>query len=236
MKKNYKRIVLSILALIAAGVSPNLFVISQAGYAKLSDLAITFLIPSIILLAVIIAVAFLAGEKPTGKQILTGLAGGAIATIGLEVVREIGFHMGGMPGDMPKLLGVLLLDRFALGPSTWSNIAGWSYHFWNGASFGIIYSLLAGRGNKWYGISFGLLMAIGFMASPVVVALGVGKFGVDYGPGFAITVTLAHIAFGIILGWYVASKNKNCSDIVSIIKSLFLKGGVNCEKSEKIDF
>ena len=105
MKKNYKRIVLSILALIAAGVSPNLFVISQAGYAKLSDLAITFLIPSIILLAVIIAVAFLAGEKPTGKQILSGLAGGAIATIGLEVVREIGFHMGGMPGDMPKLPG-----------------------------------------------------------------------------------------------------------------------------------
>ncbi len=232
MKKNYKRIVLSILALIAAGISPNLFVISQAGYAKLSELAVTFLIPSIILLAVIIAVAFLIDAKDTGKQILTGLIGGAIATIGLEIVREIGFHMGGMPGDMPKLLGVLLLDRFALGPDTWSNIAGWSYHFWNGASFGIIYSLLVGKGNKFYGIGFGILMAIGFMASPVVVALGVGRFGVDYGPGFAITVILAHIAFGSILGWYVYHKNKSCSYIFSSIKSLFQGNGKNCELPE----
>jgi len=232
MKKNYKRIVLSILALFAAGISPNLFVISQAGYAKLSDLAVTFLIPSIIILAVIIAVSFLVGAKETGKQILTGLAGGAIATIGLEIVREIGFHMGGMPGDMPKLLGVLLLDRFALGPDTLSNIAGWSYHFWNGASFGIIYSLLAGKGKILHGVVFGLLMAVGFMMSPVVVALGVGRFGIDYGPGFAATVILAHIAFGSILGWYVYPKNKSCTDFLSTVKKIFRKDGYGCDIKE----
>jgi len=32
-------------------------------------------------------------------------------------------------------MGVLLLDRFALGPSALSDIAGFSYHFWNGAAF-----------------------------------------------------------------------------------------------------
>jgi len=232
MNNKIIRIVLSLIALIAAGIAPNLFVVAQAGYAKLSDLTVAFLFPSIILLALIIAVGFLVGEKDTSKQIITGIFGGAIATIGLEIVREIGFHMGGMPGDLPKLMGVLLLDRFALGPDTWSNIAGWSYHFWNGASFGIIYSLLAGKGKILYGLVFGMLMALGFMMSPVVVALGVGKFGVDFGIGFAITVMLAHFAFGLILGLYVYRKNKSCSDIISTIKNLIQKNDNNCDISK----
>jgi len=232
MNNKIIRIVLSLIALIAAGIAPNLFVVAQAGYAKLSDLTVAFLFPSIILLALIIAVGFLVGEKDTSKQIITGIFGGAIATIGLEIVREIGFHMGGMPGDLPKLMGVLLLDRFALGPDTWSNIAGWSNHFWNGASFGIIYSLLAGKGKILYGLVFGMLMALGFMMSPVVVALGVGKFGVDFGIGFAITVMLAHFAFGLILGLYVYRKNKSCSDIISTIKNLIQKNDNNCDISK----
>lgn len=232
MNKKIIRIALSLIALISAGTAPNLFVVAQAGYAKLSDLAVIFLIPSIILLAVIIVVGFLVGEKDTSKQIIAGIFGGLIATIGLEIVRETGFHLGGMPGDLPKLMGVLLLDRFALGPDTWSNIAGWSYHFWNGASFGIIYSILFGKGNIWFGLGYGILMGVGFMISPVVIALGVGRFGVDFGIGFPVTVTLAHIAFGLILGRYVHSKNKNCSDIISSMKNLLSKDGVKCETSK----
>lgn len=221
MNKNIKKIMLSLFALVAAGIGPNLFVVSQAGYANLSDLAVSFLIPSIIFLIIIIAVGFIIGEKDTSKQILIGLVAGLIATVGLEIVREIGFHLGGMPGDLPKLMGVLLLDRFALGPDTWSNIAGWSYHFWNGASFGIIYSILIGKGKIWYGLIYGILIGVGFMVSPVVVALGVGKFGVDFGIGFPITVTLAHIAFGLLLGWYIQKKSYTYSGILSSIKNLF---------------
>ncbi len=221
MKKNYKQIILSLLALIAAGISPNLFVAAQAGHALLSDLAVTFLIPSIILLALIITAGFFIDEKNTSRQIINGIIGGMIATVGLEIVREAGFHLGGMPGDLPKLMGVLLLNQFALGPDTWSNIAGWSYHFWNGASFGIIYSILVGKGKIWHGVIYGILIGIGFMMSPVVVALGVGKFGSDFGIGFPITVTLAHILFGLILGWYTNRKNKTGSDFVCLIKNIF---------------
>lgn len=221
MKKEYIRLVLGLLALLAAGVSPNLFVVAQAGYTLLSDLAINFLIPSIILLIIIITAGYFIGEKGTSKQIINGIIGGALATIGLEIVREIGFHLGGMPGDMPKLLGVLLLNQFASGPDILSNIAGWSYHFWNGASFGIIYSILVGKGKIWHGVIYGILIGIGFMMSPVVVALGVGKFGSDFGIGFPITVTLAHILFGLILGWYTNRKNKTGSDFVCLIKNIF---------------
>jgi hypothetical protein len=225
MKKEYKRLMLSLLALISAGVSPNLFVIAQAGYAQLSDLAINFLIPSIILLILVITAGFFIREKETSKQIINGIIGGALATIGLEIVREIGFHLGGMPGDMPKLLGVLLLNQFASGPDTLSNMVGWSYHFWNGASFGIIYSILVGKGKIWYGLIYAILIGIGFMMSPAVVALGVGHFGVDFGIGFPITVILAHVALGLILGWYIVKKNPEHSSIVYTLKNLFWNSG-----------
>lgn len=220
MKKEYKQLLLSVLALLSAGVSPNLFVAAQGGYALLSDLAISFLIPSIILLILVIIAGYSIGAKETSKQIINGIIGGALATIGLEIVRETGFHLGGMPGDMPKLLGVLLLNQFASGPDTLSNIAGWSYHFWNGASFGIIYSIIVGKGKMWYGLVYAILIAVGFMMSPAVVALGVGHFGVDFGIGFSITVTLAHIALGLILGWFINKQNVDGISLIHIIRNI----------------
>lgn len=221
MKKEYKKIILSVIALLVAAVSPNLFVISQAGYASLSNLAINFLIPSIAVLIIVFLISYFLRLHQFSKQLWHGILGGLIGTIGLEVVREIGFHLGGMPGDMPKLLGVLLLNRFALGPDTLSNIAGWSYHFWNGASFGIIYSIVFGKGRKWLGLLYGILVGIGFMMSPAVVALGVGHFGVDFGWGFPVTVILAHIAFGFILGWLVFKWNNENMSIFTTVKKCF---------------
>ena len=60
------------------------------------------------------------------------------------------------------------------------------------------------------------------MMSPAVVALGVGHFGVDFGVGFPITVLLAHIALGLILGLYIAKKNSEHSSILFTLKNLFL--------------
>jgi hypothetical protein len=220
MKHEYKKIGLSIVALIAAGISPNLFVISQAGYGELSSLALNFLIPSVVIMLLLIIFSYYSGVKDLSRQIGIGIAAGMISTIGLEIVREIGFHMGGMPGDMPKLLGVLLLNQFAQGPDTLSNIAGWSYHFWNGASFGIIYSILFGRGRKGAGIIYALLIGIGFMASPAVIPLGVGHFGSDFGIGFPITVLLAHLAYGTLLGWLVFKWNKKGLSLFSSFKNI----------------
>ena len=223
MKKEYWKLLLSILVMIAAGVSPNLFVIAQAGYANLSDLAITYLIPSIILILAILSVGYFTGLKDFSLQVRNGIIAGFAGTVGLEIVREIGFHLGGMPGDMPKLLGVLLLNQFALGPDTLSNIAGWSYHFWNGASFGIIYSLLFGKGSKWLGIGYGLLVGIGFMVSPAVVAMGVGRFGVEFGIGFPVTVILAHLVFGSLLGIVIYKLNDKSMSLFGVIRKAINK-------------
>jgi len=219
MKSSRRQLVLTLLALFAGAVSPNLFVAAQAGYAKLSHLAVVFLIPSIILLGIVIIVVKAGGHKSLGRQIYIGLLAGILATLGLEVVREIGFRLGGMPGEMPQLMGVLMLDRFAMGPNWLSNLVGWAYHFWNGASFGLIYSLLLGRPPAWSGVVFGVLIGVGLMVSPVVVAMGVGIFGSQFGIGFPITVILAHTAFGLILGRFIAAKNSDAVNLWARIRS-----------------
>ncbi len=188
-----------ILALAAVG--PNIFPAAQAGYSTLHVLAIRLLLPSIVALALISA-AIWQSQRAISRAVFWGAVAGVLATIPLEVVRLVGFHFDYMPGNLPRLMGVLLLDRFAQGPSTASDVAGWTYHFWNGASFGIIYALLFGTRRRWLGAIYGVLIGIGFMVSPVVKSLGVGLFGLQFSYGFPLTVTLAHLGFGVALGFF----------------------------------
>jgi hypothetical protein len=184
------------LLIAMAAVAPAAFPASQAGYNTLHDLAVSSIIPCGVLL--VIAWTFLRRSRFTefAASIRNGAIAGALATIALEAVRYSGFRMGFMPGNLPELMGVLLFDRFALGPTTASTLAGFAYHFWNGACFGIIFALGRFRLPYWWAIPYGIAIGVGFLASPVVQGLGVGLFGVNFGWHFAATVLAAHVAFG----------------------------------------
>jgi len=194
-----KNSVLLLIALAAASVAPLIFPAAQAGYGTMAESARHFLLPGAVIL-VLVAIIGWKSAPAVGKSIVWGGIAGAIATVGLEVVRITGFKMGYMPGNLPRLMGVLLLDRFALGPSFTSDLAGWAYHFWNGASFGMIYALILGASRRWPGTLYGILVGLGFLVSPVVLSLGVGYFGLQFSIGFPMTVLTAHIVFGALLG------------------------------------
>jgi hypothetical protein len=194
-----KQIFYTAIVLLLAAIGPNIFPAAQAGYSTLHLLALRLLLPSILALAVV-TVIVAKRERGLSRLILSGAAAGALATVSLEVVRLLGFHFDFMPGNLPRLMGVLLLDRFAEGPSLLSDVAGWAYHFWNGAAFGIIYTVVFGSKRRWVGALYGVALGVGFMLSPVVTALGVGALGLQFSYGFPITVVLAHLAFGWTLG------------------------------------
>jgi hypothetical protein len=188
------------LVLLAASVAPLMWPVAEAGYGNVADLATHFLLPAIAFLFVF---ALLAWKRLpiVARSLVWGAAAGAVATIPLEAIRLAGYHWGFMPGNMPRLMGVLLLNRFALGPSTASDVAGWAWHFWNGVSFGIIYVLILGAGRRWPALLYALAIGTGFLVSPVVLSLGIGYFGLQYSVAFPITVYVAHIAFGLVLGF-----------------------------------
>jgi hypothetical protein len=196
--------VMTILALLAAAsVSPLIFPLAESGRSSMDVLAKVALLPAIAVIGIFLGFLYRRND-PLARLAVVGLGAGALATAALEAIRLPGFWLGFMPGNLPRLMGVLLLDQFATGPTLGSDIAGWAYHLWNGASFGLIYVLVFGTCRRWIGVAYGVLLGFGFMFSPVVAALGVGFLGLDFSRGFPITVTLAHAGFGGVLGWLSA--------------------------------
>lgn len=210
------------LLIALAAVAPTAFPAAQAGYSTLHSLAFFAIIPAATLL--VLTWAFLRNSpvNELAASIWNGALAGALATIALEAIRYSGFRMGFMPGNLPELMGVLLFDRFALGPTTASTISGFVYHFWNGACFGIIFALGRFSLPNWWAIPYGIAVGVGFLMSPVVQGLGVGLFGVNFGWHFAATVLTAHLAFGAamasLLGrsWALAhSRCRSCDAVAS---------------------
>lgn len=215
MNTQFRKILFTVLLLALAGISPNLFPAAQAGIATFPLLVKQWLFPSAALILMLIFALKLLQYQDLSRIAIKGIVAGLVATIVLEIFSITGFKLGWMPGDLPRLMGVILLNRFASGPDVWSDIAGWAYHFWNGAMFGLIFSLIFGQSKLWQGLLYGLLIGLGFMLSPVVKSLGIGTFGVDFKDGyqFAITVTVAHLGFGVALSFLLKYLNKAVPNI-----------------------
>lgn len=196
-----KRIVLVVLLLASASVPPIIFPAAEAGWSSLDVFAKTALFPSIAVMGLTLGLLSAWGFTRLSRMAILSLAAGALSTVALEAVRLPGFLLGFMPGNLPRLMGVLLLNQFSSGPSTLSDIAGWAYHFWNGACFGLLYLLLVGTRRLWAALVFGIVLGIGFLLSPVVSSLGAGFLGLGFSLGFPITVSLAHATYGAVLGW-----------------------------------
>jgi len=204
LRLDIKFLIVATPILALAAVAPVVFPAALAGYATMKDLALMLMLPAALLLVALVLWHQSLGSARLAGAVWRGTLAGVLATIALEAIRYPGFRLGFMPGNLPELMGVLLLDRFAEGPSTASTIAGFAYHFWNGASFGIIFSVVAEslslRRFKTWATLYGVLVGIGFLASPVVQSLGGGFFGLDFGAPFLSTVISAHIGYGVALG------------------------------------
>lgn len=202
---------MALAAATAAGAL--LFAISASGVVDLPTLLRTVALPSAIALAVLLIAAVAMHYRRLAVGIAVGFWTGLVATLGLELIREGGFRLfHSMPGDITTLMGVKITGTIMQGPTPASNIAGWSFHFWNGAMFGVTFALLVGgfpqrRGRAaaaaGIGAVYGLMLGTGFLLSPVTIITGAGVFRTTFGPAFAITVYLAHALFGAILGLLV---------------------------------
>ncbi len=225
MNIQIKKLLITFILLGLAAISPNLFPAAQKGLASFPWLVSKFLFPSAALIFIIIIIAKILKYTDITRLAINGILAGIISTVALEIFRISGFKLGWMPGDLPRLMGVLILNQFASGPDIWSDLAGWTYHFWNGAAFGLIFSLLLGQGKLWKGILYGLLIGVGFMISPVVKSLGIGLFGVDFKNRyeFATTVTIAHVAYGFTLSLLLMRLSKGLPNIWVRLKPLLRK-------------
>ena len=83
MKPEKTKLIITIIVLFLAAISPNLFPYAETGAADLSSLALKYLIPSAALIFIIIAITWFLKYNNLKKQIINGIVAGLIATIAL---------------------------------------------------------------------------------------------------------------------------------------------------------
>src|SRR6516225_11625049 len=193
---DWRTLATRVALIVAAAAAPTAFPLSQTGIGSLHQLALELILPGALFLAAGFLFLRISGRHEAARLLVRGGTAGAVATLALEAVRYSGFNLGFMPGNLPELMGVLLFDRFAVGPTAASTLGGFAYHFWNGACFGIIFALGRFKLPVWWAVPYGAAVGVGFLVSPVLQGLGVGIFGVNFGWHFAATALTAHLAFG----------------------------------------
>lgn len=231
---------LTIIVIILSGGSASLLILPPLGiipYATFRDVAI---IPSVIAIFAIV-ILFRSKLPRLSNRIFIGMAAGTIASFALEAIRVPGYMFAKwIPMDsMISLPGLFLTEKI----TTLSEVkqvvmqsgvamnlyhapldafvAGALWHFWNGATFGIIYAVIIGKGRWWYGIIWAVIIEIGMMVAPYLIMMK-GPFGIEHMDGYNIfTITLiAHVAFGAVLGILVQKWKKNSSSILSLEKEV----------------
>jgi hypothetical protein len=126
------------LASIPAAVGPNVLVVALTpGMPGMPSLVRYALLPSVVLLLAVWFAAHRARYTRLANRIAVGVWAGFVGTAALDVLRLTSFSLGLLPGNLPRMFGVLILDRMALGPSTSSDLVGSVYHFWVSACFGL---------------------------------------------------------------------------------------------------
>jgi hypothetical protein len=211
--------------LIVAAIGPNILVVATTpGLVEMPFLAKYILLPSIILWIGVTAYAKSKKYDRLYNRLVVGAWTGASAGAFLDIIRLTGFHLGQMPGNMPRMFGVMILDTMAVGPSPLSDFIGSLYHFWVAACFGLTLTLIGGKLQWWWGLIWGLIIEVGMMTTaPMVVAMDTGYFGSKFGPGLLITSLLAHIAFGIALGLLAEKYVGHKGNIFQLVQQLFSK-------------
>lgn len=154
-----------------------------------------FGIPSLLVIYALAAYAKKINAGMLTNGLWIGLCAGLAATLVYDGVRflvERG-HLFGYNGFVPILMFGSWITGQPTG-STAAKIAGWSYHYWNGATFGVIYTLAVGRRRWWWGLGYGILMECCMLGLFPLFLRVTNK--VDF---IAVSM-IGHLAYGAILG------------------------------------
>jgi len=226
-------LVLTALALVPAAVGPNVLVVALTpGMPGMPVLVRWALIPSMILLGIVWGVAHARGYDRVTNRIWVGLWVGAAATAALDFFRLQSFMLGLLPGNLPRMFGVLILDTMATGPTLVSDLVGGLYHYWVSACFGLTYALVMGRTRWWGGLTWTLIIEVGMMVTPpMVIAMDTGYFGLKLGRGLLngvfIGSLIPHISYGIALGLLLERYVRHEGTILAILRDAFRYAGVS---------
>ena len=168
-------------------------------------------------LAVLLIVALYSRRRfpELANRIWAGLGAGAFATFLLDFFRQLGVMHGWLATYTPVLFGKMILGPQAGVLSILT--VGFIYHFLNGASFGLFYTLIWGKVSWYWGIVWALAVELGMMTLPPMAPI-FGPFGSKTGSAAFFLITLfAHLGYGPVLGVLAQHWVKDKGTIFSLL-------------------
>jgi hypothetical protein len=138
------------------------------------------------------------------SALVTGAAGGAIATVAMSAVMVAGDRMGLM-GEQPPtaITRTALRDAGVDRPAEPANVVAPFAHLAFGAMAGLIYGLLRGVVRRGTGGLLGMIFGLGVWVVSYngwIPALGILPPPEDDRPGRPAVMLVAHLVYGFVLG------------------------------------
>jgi len=231
---------LTIIVIFLCGASTSLLIFGPLDIISYSDFRDVAIIPSVI---AIFAIGIFARSKfpRLSNRLFIGMAAGGLATFILEAFRVPGYlftkwlpmdSMISLPGlfltekitSLTEVKNIIMQSGVAMNlyhAPLDAFMVGALWHFWNGATFGIIYALVIGKGKWWYGMIWAVIIEIGMMLAPYLILMK-GPFGIEHMDGYNLFVItlIAHLAFGAVLGILVQKWKKGSTSILAVGKEV----------------
>ena len=161
-------------------------------------------VPSVLLIFIMAAYAKWVAATVLVNCLVVGFLGGLTATLFYDGVRFL-FRLSDV-FDYDGFTAIYIFGSWITGtePNTLvSAVAGWTYHFWNGISFGIFYSLTFGRRHWLFGVGYGIVMEL--------CMLGLFPFflRVTNKLDFIAVSLIGHMVYGFVLGLVAHKYGRN---------------------------
>ncbi|MBI2677960.1 MAG: hypothetical protein HYX28_04185 [Candidatus Koribacter versatilis] len=181
------------LALAAAGIAA-LF-LHVFGWLRMPFFLAVCGVPSVLLLCALAAYARRIDADLFLNSLWVGILGGVVATVAYDGTRALveRSHIFGYDWTVP----ILMFGNWITGAPTSSALAkfaGWTYHYWNGVSFGVMYALAFGRIRWYWGIAFGMFLEACMLGLFPMFLRVSNKFD------FILISMIGHVAYGAALG------------------------------------
>ena len=176
-------------------------------------------LPALIVLGAIAVLDRRNGDGHVWRAVVIGLVSGLVAAVAYDVfrlpfvfAREWGLTAVVPPMPLFKVFprfGAMVLGQPVEQPTYTlaAQIVGWTYHFSNGATFGVMYLALIGdaRRHHWsWAVLFAVGIELGMLLTPYAAA-----FGIPLNARFVIVTVAAHAIFGVTLGFAVRAFSRN---------------------------
>jgi hypothetical protein len=190
-----RRLRWSAVGLAAVGVAA--LIVHVLGWLRMPFFLAVFGVPSVFLLCALAAYARRIDAEIFLNSLWVGMLGGLVATIVYDGVRALveRSHMFGYNWYVP----ILMFGNWITGApmaSTTAKAAGWTYHYWNGISFGMMYALAFGRVRWWWGVAFGMFLEACMLGLFPMFLRVTNKWD------FVAISMIGHIAYGAALGLF----------------------------------